>query len=290
MNESGFNGFTGAVRLAAVAASAILASCLGERVAGGTGVGNPPLGSATIALVASPSPSPALKPASGSSSAGDSGLYLSDGAGMQFHLKSCVANVGYIRIKLPDGITCRPEIPGCETDRVELEGPLLADLLAGTLAPDPGAMTIPVGSYNRVEIRFEAPRDDAPNPDPALRESSMHLSGTFAYAGRTDRTFDISLDFDEEVRFDSGSMAVRENSDNDLRIRFAVEKWLADADIGDCLADGRLALDSSGNLRIDESSNCGDLEGILKAGIKASGTLDKDIEESGEAEGGPSAD
>jgi hypothetical protein len=108
----------------------------------------------------------------------------------------------------------------------------------------------------------------------------MHLSGTFAYAGRADRAFDISLDFDEEVRFDSGSMAVRENSANDLRIRFAVEKWLAEADIEDCLADGRLALDSSGNLRIDESNNCGDLEGILKAGIKASGTLDRDIEES----------
>jgi hypothetical protein len=264
-----------------------LSGCLEEQVAGGTGVGNPSQGEVTFALVATSSSTATglAKPGVGGGSGlpptfaagsiqaanADSALTVTDAGGTPFTILRSLANVGEIRIRLPDGMACPPSLAHCESDELRFEGPYVADLIAGTLTPNPGPFNAPVGGYRRVDIRLEESKQ--PSADTALLGHAMLISGTFAYAGRTDRPFSIALDFNENARFEEGTAMVRESGANRLLVAMQVEKWLAAADITRCLDEGALQLDAQGGLRIDERNPCGNLEGTLKDGVRSSGDL-----------------
>lgn len=277
--------------------------CFGERVAGTTGVGNPPQGEVIFAMVATKTPAAvaAGKRAADGASEGfalpnpgspdtaadpaDTAFTLTDRGGIRFTLRSAVANVGQVKFKLPAGLKCTEDIKQtCEVDDIKIVGPFVADLMAGTFTPAFPAFMAPVGAYQRVEIRLEALEPGAPSPVSALQGHSMVLSGTFAYGGRTDRAFSIILDFDEEATFDSGSMSVKVGTPNNLRLLFNVDEWLTQADIGRCLDEGKLGLDTLGNLLVDKENACSGLEKVLKDGVKASGDMGEDPKEEIEGE------
>lgn len=261
-------------RLRAIAGILVLAAlfgCMDEEVAGGTGVGNPPQGTATFAMAAS-SGDPLAKGTSSREAARR--FTLTDAGGTRFDLERAVAHVTWVRLRTPAGRPCRKELHStCEAEDIRLEGPFVADLMNGTLSPDLPAFQAPAGTYRRIEARLDDLDEDKAALEPALAGHSVVLSGTFAYAGRADRAFSLSLDFNELVRFEGGSMAVRQDTLTHLLLRFGVESWLKEIDIGRCLDEGRLVLDNQGNLKLDDGSNCDGLEKALKEAVKASGRM-----------------
>lgn len=256
------------VKPAAVMAlcASLLSACLDDRVAGGTGVGNPAKGSVTVALQA----------VSGSSRDPDGSFTVTDAGGSRFTVRECFANVGRIGLHLPEGLDCKDaDETVCESLKIEVPGPLVANLMTGSWQPDPGSFRMPIGAYRRMEVRLES------GPQPAGSRSgldghSMVIKGEFEYAGRAGRPFSIALDFEEETRFDSDTgLSVDSLGLNRLLVLLDVERWLSGVDISGCLDSGKLALLSDGGLVLDKGNSCGQLIGDIRSAVKASGRLEK---------------
>lgn len=272
----------------AVAVSAALAlglaGCIGDRAAGATGVGNPAKGSVTVALVAvdsAPAAAPkASAPAVAVARNPDGSFAIRDAAGTVFTVRSGHANVGRIRIALPDGLDCADaDETACESGEIRLEGPWVSDLLTGEWAPSLGSARIPIGAYKRVEVRLES-QEEASAGVPDLGRHSLVFAGTFAYAGRADRPFSIALDFDEDERFESASGFAIAEGGNTITVALDIARWLARTDLTACLDDGSLPLDAAtGGFTLEKGRGCA-VEQELKDAIKGSGSV------SGERDGG----
>lgn len=264
-----------------------IVGCIEGPATGGSGVGNPPQGTVTFSMQATSGMPPLPKSSAGPLGLPDSAFTVTDAGGTTFTIRSSLANVGYVEIKLPDGQECTEAIDrDCEMDEVKLPGPFVANLMTGAFQPDIGTFRIPAGSYKRVEFRLEALKEGAPTPEPSLLGNSMIITGTFSYAGRADRAFSIALDFDEELRVESPTgMTVRDQGLSKLVLLLEVEKWMATADITRCLEEGELLLDQAGNLVANEENDCEGLEEVLKSGVKGSGELDEEFEGTSEKEG-----
>ncbi|MDQ3003692.1 MAG: hypothetical protein M3Y08_20840, partial [Fibrobacterota bacterium] len=120
----------------------------------------------------------------------------------------------------------------------------------------------------------EGKSQEKPGPDSGLNGHSLIIKGIFDHAGKTGRTFKITLDFEEDVRFNSDTgLAVESPGLNTFIIFLDVEKWLVDVNITRCLEEGGLALQADGGLVIDKDNTCGQLENDVKTAIKGSGSL-----------------
>ncbi|MDB5051194.1 MAG: hypothetical protein JWO30_4265 [Fibrobacteres bacterium] len=255
--------------------AALLAGCLGERVAGGTGVGNPTKGSVTVALQAASGQDALAKPGATQPRNPDGTFSVTDAGGTVFTIRSALANVGRVRLQLPEGIVCKDaDETECESGEVSIPGPFVADLMTGGWQPDPGVVRIPVGEYRRMDVRLEAMEKGATGTDPDLPGHSMVVKGSFDYAGKADRSFSLALDFDEDARFENlAGLGVEAEGLNRLIVLLDVEQWLAKANITGCLDDKSLSLDAQGGLHVDKENACPGLENILKDAIKGSGNL-----------------
>lgn len=252
--------------------AALLTGCMDDRLAGGTGIGNPK-GSVTVAMQAASSQDGLAKTAAPRNP--DGSFTIIDAGGTPFTVQASFANVGRIRLKLPDGLDCKhADETACDAAEVSIPGPLVADLMTGKWLPDPGTFRIPVGSYRRIDVRLEGKSQEKPGPDSGLNGHSLIIKGIFDHAGKTGRTFKITLDFEEDVRFNSDTgLAVESPGLNTFIIFLDVEKWLVDVNITRCLEEGGLALQADGGLVIDKDNTCGQLENDVKTAIKGSGSL-----------------
>lgn len=251
----------------------LIAGCIGERMAGSTSVGNPPQGVAAFSMEATSNPTALAK----STGTQDTSISVKDSTGTVFIIEASLVSVGQVQIKLPDGVKCSEAIkPECELDKAKFTTPFVADLLAGTLHPDLGNFLLPVGKYHLVEIKLEEfkPKTPPPGIDSLLFSHTMLIKGTFGYSGKSDRKFSILLDFGEVVSYESDSaLQIRETGLNKLILSLDAKKWLAKANITHCLDNGTMTLDSMGDLAVDKSNMCDGLEQVIKAGVKASGSL-----------------
>lgn len=262
------------VTLAAGALAAFLAGCLFDgRTAGATGVGNPVKGSVTVAMVAVDSaPAKAAAKSSASVRNPDGSFDIRDAGGTVFTVRSGYANVGRIRIALPDSLDCSDDgVNECASGQVTLRGPWVSDVMTGKWTPDPGAVRLPVGAYRRVEVRLESQEDHHP-AGPELSNHSLVFGGTFAWQGRSDRPFTIALDFDEDIRFESSGAFALDTGSNAITIALDIAAWLSQADITACLEEGSLPLDASGGFSFGKGGSCG-LEQDMKDAVKASGSV-----------------
>lgn len=268
--------------LAAAAAAALLSGCIVDRTAGATGVGNPAKGSVTVALVAvdtasAAAPSPAAKAAAGSAGAAsarnpDGSFEIRDAGGTVFTVRTGYANVGRIKIALPDGMDCsEADETACEAGEARLEGPWVSDFMTGKWIPDPGAARIPVGAYKRLEVRLEAQEKVAAGA-PDLGRHSLVFGGTFAWSGRTDRPFRVALDFDEEERFEAPSGIAVDSGATAITIALDIARWMSRANLTACLENGSLPLDAAGGFELGKDGAC-NLGQELKDAIKASGSV-----------------
>lgn len=254
---------------------ALLAGCLGDRVAGGTGVGNPAKGSVTVALQAASGGNTLARFAAPRNT--DGSFTITDAGGSPFTVRESFANVGRIKLHLPEGSDCEDaDETACESLKVAIPGPIVANLLTGKWQPDPGSFRVPVGTYRRLDVRLESGLQAAAGPWSGLDGHSMIIKGVFDYAGQSARAFSIALDFEEEVRFGSDSgLWVDSLGTNRLMVLLDVERWLSDVDITACLDKGELELLPDGGLAMDRRNSCGQAVNAVRSAIKASGRLDK---------------
>jgi hypothetical protein len=253
--------------------SILTAGCVGDQLAGGTGVGNPVKGSVTVAMQAV-SGSESLAKTAAPRRNSDGSFTVADAAGTQFTIRSSYANVGSVKLKLPDGIACsQADETECESDRIKIKGPFSADLMTGEWQPNPGVFRIPVGSYSTLTVQFEPMDKDQSDGGTGLQGHTLLIQGTFAYAGK-DAGFSLALDFNEEAEYvAAGGLGVTGKGLDTLLVLLNADQWLSQADITACLDSGKLVLDPAGNLAVDKSDNCPGLENAIKDAVKGSGKL-----------------
>ena len=163
-----------------------------------------------------------------------------------------------------------------EGDKVVVEGPFIADLLAGTATPSLTTILIPSGLYTRIDVRIDQAKEkegllDASDP---LLERSLFARGTFPYQD-ADHELRVRLKFNEDVRFrNDAGVALSETAANDVVVTLDESVWLAGIDLAGCLDSGDLVLEEDGSLLIDEQTGtgaCQHLEQTIRNNIEASG-------------------
>lgn len=251
--------------------------CMGEKVAGGTGVGNPPQGLAVFSMQAVSAPAGTAKASAGRTAMADTSFTVTDSAGTRFTIRSSQARVALVQLKLPEGVKCSKALElECLADEVKLKNPFVADLMTGRLMPDLGTFRLPIGAYKVMKVRLDPLKEIGPGVDSALLGHSVIIAGNFDYAGKPDRAFVIALDISEDVSYQSDSgLTIQESVLNHLTLYLNAKGWLGKANITRCLDQGTLKLDSAGNLRIDKAKTCEGLEQALKDGVKSSGFIGK---------------
>ena len=151
----------------------ILGACGGDQV--GTSVGNPPR--TTLDLVAFD---------------GGGGAKRGNAAGITLDKAFIVVD----RIRLRDAARCEGD------DRVQVEGPLVADLLGGGVLPAPAPVPLAGRRFCRFEMRWKqlTPADTLPQgADPGLAGLSMLVEGRTASGKR----FVLRGEFLEDFRLDA---------------------------------------------------------------------------------------
>ena len=209
-------------------------------------------------------------------------IALADAGGTAFTIESAQAYVRHIQLDLPDGQSCVDldfefqDPVSCEEDKIEIGGPFLFDLIAGTSQPSLADLRIPAGDYDRVDVRFDdaEPREGLVGEAESLADHTMHASGRFDHGGE-EMAFELLLKFNEDARFEApGGIALGEAGGTDAMLMLDVSHWFEALPVTDCMEDGDLALED-GTLRIDdERSQCSDIESTLKDTIKSSGQLE----------------
>lgn len=206
---------------------------------------------------------------------------VADEGGMSFTLSSAQVHLRQIQLDLPDGVTCadiEAELKGaaCLSDeKIHIDGPMVVDLVAGTVEPDLGAVVIPAGTYRRIDFRVDDgdPQEGLIEPGSTLDDYSFVVEAGFEYEGNP-VTLMLSLNFDEDIRFERPE-GVAVAPGEDLVAGFVVDDWLAGVDIMGCLNDGELVVEG-GVVIIDDLSDgaCGGVEDVIKNNMKNSGDLD----------------
>jgi hypothetical protein len=190
-------------------------------------------------------------------------------------------NCDSVADQLSEGVSCDEDDDSGEGAKVKVAGPFVLDLLNGTSTPDLAAITVPAGTYQRIDFRI----DDG-DPDEGLVEAGSALDNrslvgamSFDQDGSPVR-LRLSLRFNEDIRVENAEGIEVEAGAGALLTQFDASQWLAGLDISGCVARGELvAVD--GEIVADDdapagSGSCSELEGTLKQNIKESGQLDKD--------------
>lgn len=184
-----------------------------------------------------------------------------------------------IDLELPPGVDCDPaalEAPvKCDDDEsgesgsIEIEGPFVVDLAAGTVDPSLDGLTIPAGTYEHVDLRLST---DAAGDGP-----SFVASGTLADPNG-EVAWQLALEIDEDARFEApGGIEIAGAAD--VMVLLDVALWFADAPVSSCLADGLLD-ESSGVIWLDDSRGC-DLVDPLEDAVKESGRVEGGSDDDG---------
>lgn len=209
-------------------------------------------------------------------------IALEDAAGTAFTIEFAEAYVRHIQLDLSDGQSCADldfafEAPvSCRDDKIEITGPFVFDLIAGTSEPSVAELRIPSGDYDRVDVRFEDAEPDeglVGESDP-IADHTMRASGRFDNDGE-EMPFDLVLKFNEDARFEApGGIALGEAGGTDAMLLLDVSRWFEALPVIECMEAGDFSVEDGTLLIDDERSECGDIENSLKDAIKNSGQLE----------------
>lgn len=200
---------------------------------------------------------------------------MTDTADTAFTLTEATLNLRDIKLDLPEGVTCADieadlENATCSSDSadddtIEIEGPFVVDLVAGTSTPTLDDVVIPALAYRRVDFRV----DD-------VNDVSFAVLADFDLDG-TAMTLDLSLDFNEDIRIEEAG-GVEVTADSDLIAEFVVNDWLAGVDLATCIDDGDVTVDGTTVTVTEDSTSgsCSDIENVIKDNMKNSGQFDRD--------------
>ncbi|MCW5827891.1 MAG: hypothetical protein KIT79_01120 [Deltaproteobacteria bacterium] len=215
--------------------------------------------------------------------------------GTVFYVNSASVSIRTIDIELPEGTTCAdlgavtlPENVTCKESeeddddgpRVRVTGPYVVDLMTGTSTPSLADLLLPPLVYNKIKIKFDSVDEDdeeelVDTEDPILG-NTLVAAGSFNYDS-TDYTFDLALDFDEEVEFENvDGAAIDAATLNNLIVELDVNAWFASVGVGECIIDGDLVADETGHVTINDSTDECDILDSIKDAVEASGEFGDD--------------
>lgn len=202
-------------------------------------------------------------------------LVMTDEVGTEYGVSQAHLILRHIELDLPDGRLCSDledsldEGVGCEVgdseDKLHIEGPFRVNLITGESVPSLEGIMIPTGVYKRIDFRVA---DD-------VGDEAFSVTSTMDYEGAS-LTFNLSLDFNEDIRIESqGGVNVEEGQD--LLLSFVAKDWLSGIDLLGCIDNGDVELDGTSVTIGDGSSGgaCSDIEGQIKENMKLSGQFDK---------------
>lgn len=276
----------GRIGIPVMAGALWLAGC-----AGGTGEGNPEFGSLSISLRAK-ADAPALSrravPGALSKTAANDTLRLLDEDSTAFLIDHIYAHADRIEIGRPAGAECRgSDTVECADSAVIVSGSRFVDLLEKPGPLVASGLELPPGVYNRMKIRFGRLADPGDGSVPPayvpLVGHSVMMKGSFDYAGVSNRSLTIYLDFNEAFEFGNTSgLAIAADSLSNWAGVFLAGWWLRDLEITECLNEGKLVLGPDGGLVIDSGSECNEIEDSLGVNIKRSTRFEEDDEREAE--------
>lgn len=215
--------------------------------------------------------------------------------GTVFYVNSASVSIRTIDVELPEGTTCAdlgavtlPENVTCKDSeeddddgpRVRVTGPYVVDLMAGTSTPPLSDLLLPPLVYNKIKIKFDSVDEDdeeelVDTEDPILG-NTLVAAGSFNYDS-TDYTFDLALNFDEEVEFENvDGAAIDAATLNNLIVELDVNSWFASVAVGECLMDGDLIADEADHVTINDSTDECDILDSIKDAVEASGEFGDD--------------
>lgn len=207
----------------------------------------------------------------GATTTGPIELVFTDRSGATVSLDGAWAVVRHIEIDLPSGTRCDDLDPSfvfeepvrCEAgeDKIEIGGPLDIDLVNQRSTPSLTGLTIPPGTYRRVDVR--------------LHDSSAPSEITFIVVGTVHDPvapvdFELALGINEDARFESPDGIVLKSSD-EMLARLDLDAVLGQTRLGACARE----LEHDGYAQIDGESDCGDdLEDTIEDALKDTFDLD----------------
>ena len=191
---------------------------------------------------------------------------ITDLGGTTFTITEARINVRHIQFDYPEGSSEN-------TNQISLDGPFLIDLMMDTSNPEIGAFDVEPGIYKRIDVRLDDTKavDGLVSPNDDLMDNTLVIKGSFDYDGNTNRNFTFILKFNEDVRFEEpGGISVSEGDTKDIILNLQVDEWLSNINITECIDDGDIVLEGSGNLIINDDNNndCNNFEGNIKTNIK----------------------
>lgn len=207
-----------------------------------------------------------------------SALTITDAAGTEFTLTGARVVIGKVKFTSADTSDSAMEVDS------EISGPILADLLAGTMSPDPGSLVIASGTYSEIKVGIEKVTEemglvDASDP---LNDNSMHIQGSWVESDIL-RTFSMAIKFDEELRFENPEgIAIDSSSSQQIRISLNATQWLSDIDFTACLHEEEMGFPAEGTLYINDDNAkgaCDLIEELVKKNIKNHYEVQNEVED-----------
>lgn len=216
----------------------------------------------------------------GSSTAGP-GAIVRDEAGTSFTLTSAQVHLRDIELDVPDGSSCDDvAAAGCVADTIKIQGPFVIDLLTGVSDPPLEDVSIPAGTYKRIDFRIDdgQPSQGLVGAGDPLDNRSMVATASFLYESQP-VTLSLSLRFNEDVRVEDPAGIDVSGDAAALLTTFDAGVWLDGLDIVECLRRGDLAI-VGGAVTVDDdttagSGACSEIETLLKHNIKTAAQFDR---------------
>ena len=211
----------------------------------------------------------------------DGALEFKDADGLPLTVTSARAVVTALDFRLPDALVCGPDGQtsggyACEVGegRIKVEGPWFVDLISGEWDPPLETISLPDGTYERVEVEFDDAHDGlVPDTDP-LVGNSLVAEGTLPLSG-TPQGFQLRVDFSEEARFEGQFVLGPGAMEQPISLALDASTWFSGLPITQCAEDDEFLLEG-GTLVLSEGGGaCSDLEGQVKEAIRGGGSLDE---------------
>ncbi len=207
-----------------------------------------------------------------------------DARGLAFTIDEGLLHLRHIELDLPSGTGCADvadRLTGAECHdadgpddeaKIHIPGPFAVDMIAGTSTPSLAGVTIPAGTYRRIDLRVDdgVPEQGVVEAGSPLDDNALAVIASFDDGG-TPAILDLRLNFDEDIRIEQpGGVAVAEG--DDLIARFAAANWLAGVDLAACAAT---LTPVGGRYVIDDRNDgaCAGIEDVVKNAMKESGDL-----------------
>lgn len=147
------------------------------------------------------------------------------------------------------------------------KGPYVYDLISETITPAVASVSIPDGSYKRIEFKLRANR--TADASDALLNKSVYLAGTVTISGVA-TPFTVSLESDEQVMLNTtDAFKIESGVANALIVGLTPANWFTGVDLSSA------SKNTDGTIELSPGSNTPLLE-MIKKNIKAKTKFGKD--------------